>query len=138
MRSCTPLTSPWKPSAWEWTEPTSGFITSRSNWDHRFHYSLAVGTKTRKIEIGTAVIDMRYENPHYMVEDAGAADLISGGRLQLGISRGPPSRSSMVGAILATARLRARTMQIRAGLIPLFPWAKLKNSAPSSKAVEPT
>ena len=50
----------------------------------------AVGAKTRKIEIGTAVIDMRYENPHYMVEDAGAADLISGGRLQLGISRGSP------------------------------------------------
>src|ERR1700688_151446 len=48
----------------------------------------AVGAKTRKIEIGTAVIDMRYENPHYMAEDAGAADLISGGRLQLGISRG--------------------------------------------------
>jgi hypothetical protein len=71
----------------------------------------AVGAKTRKIEIGTAVIDMRYENPHYMAEDAGAADLISGGRLQLGISRGSPSRSSMVGAILATARMKARTMQ---------------------------
>ena len=38
-----------------------------------------VGAKTRKIEVGTAVIDMRYENPHYMAEDAGAADLISGG-----------------------------------------------------------
>jgi alkanesulfonate monooxygenase SsuD/methylene tetrahydromethanopterin reductase-like flavin-dependent oxidoreductase (luciferase family) len=50
----------------------------------------AVGAKTRKIEIGTAVIDMRYENPHYMAEDAGAADLIAGGRLQLGISRGSP------------------------------------------------
>jgi alkanesulfonate monooxygenase SsuD/methylene tetrahydromethanopterin reductase-like flavin-dependent oxidoreductase (luciferase family) len=48
----------------------------------------AVGAKTRKIEIGTAVIDMRYENPLYMAEDAGAADLIAGGRLQLGISRG--------------------------------------------------
>jgi alkanesulfonate monooxygenase SsuD/methylene tetrahydromethanopterin reductase-like flavin-dependent oxidoreductase (luciferase family) len=52
----------------------------------------AVGAKTRKIEIGTAVIDMRYENPHYMAEDAGAADLISGGRLQLGISRGSPEQ----------------------------------------------
>jgi alkanesulfonate monooxygenase SsuD/methylene tetrahydromethanopterin reductase-like flavin-dependent oxidoreductase (luciferase family) len=52
----------------------------------------AVGAKTRKIEIGTAVIDMRYENPHYMVEDAGAADLIAGGRLQLGISRGSPEQ----------------------------------------------
>src|ERR1700743_2088725 len=50
----------------------------------------AVGAKTQKIEIGTAVIDMRYENPHYMVEDAGSADLIAGGRLQLGISRGSP------------------------------------------------
>jgi alkanesulfonate monooxygenase SsuD/methylene tetrahydromethanopterin reductase-like flavin-dependent oxidoreductase (luciferase family) len=52
----------------------------------------AVGARTRKIEIGTAVIDMRYENPHYMAEDAGAADLIAGGRLQLGISRGSPEQ----------------------------------------------
>ena len=52
----------------------------------------AVGARTSKIEIGTAVIDMRYENPHYMVEDAGAADLITGGRLQLGISRGSPEQ----------------------------------------------
>jgi alkanesulfonate monooxygenase SsuD/methylene tetrahydromethanopterin reductase-like flavin-dependent oxidoreductase (luciferase family) len=52
----------------------------------------AVGARTRKIEIGTAVIDMRYENPHYMAEDAGAADLISGSRLQLGISRGSPEQ----------------------------------------------
>ena len=52
----------------------------------------AIGAKTNKIEIGTGVIDMRYENPLYMVEDAGAADLISGGRLQLGISRGSPEQ----------------------------------------------
>src|SRR6201995_4779671 len=52
----------------------------------------AVGARTRRIEIGTGVIDMRYENPLYMVENAGAADLISGGRLQLGISRGSPEQ----------------------------------------------
>src|SRR6185312_2931460 len=52
----------------------------------------AVGARTRRIEIGTGVIDMRYENPLYMIEDAGAADLISGGRLQLGISRGSPEQ----------------------------------------------
>ena len=52
----------------------------------------AVGAKTKRIEIGTAVIDMRYENPLYMAEDAGAADLIGGGRLQLGISRGSPEQ----------------------------------------------
>jgi alkanesulfonate monooxygenase SsuD/methylene tetrahydromethanopterin reductase-like flavin-dependent oxidoreductase (luciferase family) len=52
----------------------------------------AIGAKTKRIEIGTAVIDMRYENPFYMVEDASAADLISGERLQLGISRGSPEQ----------------------------------------------
>ncbi|MGL6017213.1 MAG: LLM class flavin-dependent oxidoreductase [Gibbsiella quercinecans] len=52
----------------------------------------AVGAKTQRIEIGTGVIDMRYENPMYMAEDAGVADLISGGRLQLGISRGSPEQ----------------------------------------------
>ncbi|TAM71703.1 MAG: LLM class flavin-dependent oxidoreductase [Microbacteriaceae bacterium] len=50
----------------------------------------AIGARTSTIEIGTAVIDMRYENPSYLAEDAAAADLISGGRLQLGISRGSP------------------------------------------------
>jgi alkanesulfonate monooxygenase SsuD/methylene tetrahydromethanopterin reductase-like flavin-dependent oxidoreductase (luciferase family) len=52
----------------------------------------AVGAQTSRIEIGTAVIDMRYENPLYMAEDAGAADLISGQRLQLGLSRGSPEQ----------------------------------------------
>jgi len=52
----------------------------------------AIGARTSRIEIGTAVIDMRYENPLYMAEDAGAADLIAGQRLQLGISRGSPEQ----------------------------------------------
>ena len=52
----------------------------------------AIGAKTSRIEIGTAVIDMRYENPFYMIEDSGSADLIAGGRLQLGISRGSPEQ----------------------------------------------
>src|SRR4051794_27780782 len=50
----------------------------------------AVGVKTSRIEIGTGVIDMRYENPLYMAETAAAADLLAGGRLQLGVSRGSP------------------------------------------------
>ena len=52
----------------------------------------AIGARTKTIEIGTGVIDMRYENPFYMVEDASSADLISDGRLQLGISRGSPEQ----------------------------------------------
>ena len=52
----------------------------------------AAAARTSRIELGTGVIDMRYENPLYMAEDAGAADLISGGRLQLGLSRGSPEQ----------------------------------------------
>ena len=37
----------------------------------------AIGARTSRIEIGTGVIDMRYENPLYMAEEAAAADLIS-------------------------------------------------------------
>jgi alkanesulfonate monooxygenase SsuD/methylene tetrahydromethanopterin reductase-like flavin-dependent oxidoreductase (luciferase family) len=50
----------------------------------------AIGVRTSSIEIGTAVIDLRYENPLYMAEDAAVADLLSDGRLQLGVSRGSP------------------------------------------------
>ena len=52
----------------------------------------AIGARTKRIEIGTAVIDLRYENPHHMAEDAASADLISSGRLQLGLSRGSPEQ----------------------------------------------
>src|SRR5215211_1175438 len=54
----------------------------------------AAAARTSRIELGTAVIDMRYENPLYMAEEAAAADLIGGGRLQLGISRGSPGPAS--------------------------------------------
>lgn len=52
----------------------------------------AVAARTHRIEIGTGVVDMRYEVPAYMAEEAGATDLISGGRVQLGISRGSPEQ----------------------------------------------
>ena len=52
----------------------------------------AIGARTSRIEIGTGVIDMRYENPLMAAENAGAADLIAAGRLQLGISRGSPEQ----------------------------------------------
>lgn len=50
----------------------------------------AMAARTKRIEVGTGVIDMRYENPFYLAEEAAALDLISDGRIALGISRGSP------------------------------------------------
>jgi alkanesulfonate monooxygenase SsuD/methylene tetrahydromethanopterin reductase-like flavin-dependent oxidoreductase (luciferase family) len=50
----------------------------------------AMAARTSRIEVGTGVTDMRYENPLYMAEEAAATDLLADGRLQLGISRGSP------------------------------------------------
>jgi alkanesulfonate monooxygenase SsuD/methylene tetrahydromethanopterin reductase-like flavin-dependent oxidoreductase (luciferase family) len=50
----------------------------------------AMAARTRRLEVGTGVVDMRYENPLYMAEEAAATDLLSDGRLQLGVSRGSP------------------------------------------------
>jgi hypothetical protein len=91
MRCCNPSTSlsPLKNSAR--TAPISAFTTSRGSLLRPFR-CWPRQARTSRIELGTAVIDMRYENPLYMAEDAGAADLIAGGRLQLGISRGSPEQ----------------------------------------------
>lgn len=53
----------------------------------------AMSARTSRIELGTGVIDMRYENPLYMAEEAASTDLLSGGRLQLGVSRGSPEHA---------------------------------------------
>ncbi|MBK0420574.1 LLM class flavin-dependent oxidoreductase [Leucobacter sp. CSA2] len=50
----------------------------------------AMAARTKRIEVGTGVVDMRYENPLYLAEEAAALDLISDGRLALGVSRGSP------------------------------------------------
>src|SRR5699024_9439566 len=50
----------------------------------------AVAARTQRIEVGTGVIDMRYENPLHLAEEAAALDLIADGRAALGVSRGSP------------------------------------------------
>jgi alkanesulfonate monooxygenase SsuD/methylene tetrahydromethanopterin reductase-like flavin-dependent oxidoreductase (luciferase family) len=80
----------------------------------------AIGARTGRIEIGTAVIDMRYENPLYMAEDAAVADLIAGGRLQLGISRGSPEPAwhgaEAFGYAMDTDDVRRKTEIFRAAI----------------------
>lgn len=50
----------------------------------------AVIGATKNIEVGTGVIDLRYENPFYLAEEAAALDLLADGRVALGVSRGSP------------------------------------------------
>jgi alkanesulfonate monooxygenase SsuD/methylene tetrahydromethanopterin reductase-like flavin-dependent oxidoreductase (luciferase family) len=80
----------------------------------------AIGARTSRIEIGTGVIDMRYENPLAMAEDAAAADLIAGGRLQLGVSRGSPEPAyrgaEAFGYSVDPDEARAKTARFRAAI----------------------
>ena len=97
----------------------------------------AVGARTRTIEIGTAVIDMRYENPLYMAEDAGAADLIAGGRLQLGISRGSPEQVidgwRYFGYAPASGESEADTARIRRACEIASGWARPRTPCRSGR-----
>ncbi|HEY6961033.1 MAG TPA: LLM class flavin-dependent oxidoreductase [Gaiellaceae bacterium] len=80
----------------------------------------AIGVRTSRIEIGTGVIDMRYENPLYMAEDAAVADLLAGGRLQLGVSRGSPEPAwrgaESFGYSVDPDEARAKTAAFRAAI----------------------
>lgn len=49
-----------------------------------------IAARTQRIEVGTGVIDMRYENPLYLAEELAALDLLADQRLAIGISRGSP------------------------------------------------
>jgi len=54
---------------------------------------LAAATqRTRRIALGTAVIPLAWENPLRLAEDLATVDILSGGRLNPGVSVGPPMR----------------------------------------------
>ncbi|MFE0254200.1 LLM class flavin-dependent oxidoreductase [Streptomyces sp. NPDC059010] len=50
----------------------------------------AASQRTRRIDLGTAVIPLGWENPLRLAEDLATVDLLSGGRLNPGVSVGPP------------------------------------------------
>ncbi|MFC5948920.1 LLM class flavin-dependent oxidoreductase [Pseudonocardia lutea] len=50
----------------------------------------AASQRTRRIELGTAVIPLGWENPLRLAEDLATVDVLSGGRLNPGVSVGPP------------------------------------------------
>jgi len=62
---------------------------------------LAAATqRTQRIELGTAVIPLGWENPLRLAEDLATVDVLSGGRLNPGVSTGPPMHFDDVKAAL--------------------------------------
>jgi alkanesulfonate monooxygenase SsuD/methylene tetrahydromethanopterin reductase-like flavin-dependent oxidoreductase (luciferase family) len=60
----------------------------------------AASQRTHRIELGTAVIPLGWENPLRLAEDLGTVDVLSGGRLNPGVSVGPPMHFDAVKAAL--------------------------------------
>ena len=60
----------------------------------------AASQRTSRIELGPAVIPLGWENPLRLAEDLATVDLLSGGRLNPGVSVGPPMRYQDVKAVL--------------------------------------
>jgi alkanesulfonate monooxygenase SsuD/methylene tetrahydromethanopterin reductase-like flavin-dependent oxidoreductase (luciferase family) len=56
----------------------------------------AASQRTTRIELGTAVIPLGWENPLRLAEDLATVDILSGGRLNPGISVGPPMHYDQV------------------------------------------
>ncbi|MFE9994906.1 LLM class flavin-dependent oxidoreductase [Streptomyces avermitilis] len=56
----------------------------------------AASQRTRRIELGTAVIPLGWENPLRLAEDLATVDILSGGRLNPGVSVGPPMHYDQV------------------------------------------
>ncbi|MFJ9543302.1 LLM class flavin-dependent oxidoreductase [Streptomyces sp. NPDC101225] len=56
----------------------------------------AASQRTSRIELGTAVIPLGWENPLRLAEDLATADILSGGRVNPGVSVGPPMHYGQV------------------------------------------
>ncbi|MFB7873887.1 LLM class flavin-dependent oxidoreductase [Nocardia sp. NPDC056064] len=60
----------------------------------------AAAQRTRRVELGTAVIPIGYESPFRLAEDLSLADVLSRGRLQPGFSAGVPPHADLIGHLV--------------------------------------
>lgn len=60
----------------------------------------AAGQRTSRIELGTAVVPLGWENPLRLAEDLATVDILSGGRLNPGVSVGEPTHFAHVRSAL--------------------------------------
>lgn len=64
----------------------------------------ALGQRVTRMQLGTAVIPLRFENPARLAEDLATCDLLLGGRLRAGLSSGYSSRDTMYAGAYGTVR----------------------------------
>ncbi|TDW25601.1 alkanesulfonate monooxygenase SsuD/methylene tetrahydromethanopterin reductase-like flavin-dependent oxidoreductase (luciferase family) [Rhizobium azibense] len=61
---------------------------------------LAAATqRTARIQLGTAVIPIGYESPYRLAEDLATVDVLSSGRLNVGLSAGRPLHADLIGPL---------------------------------------
>jgi alkanesulfonate monooxygenase SsuD/methylene tetrahydromethanopterin reductase-like flavin-dependent oxidoreductase (luciferase family) len=60
----------------------------------------AASQRTRRIELGTAVIPIGYESPFRLAEDLAMVDVLARGRLQAGFSAGVPTNSELLAGLV--------------------------------------
>jgi alkanesulfonate monooxygenase SsuD/methylene tetrahydromethanopterin reductase-like flavin-dependent oxidoreductase (luciferase family) len=65
----------------------------------------AVGQRTERLLLGTGVVPIRYENPARLAEEAATTDLLTGGRLQLGLSAGYSFAEGLFGPVFGRTEL---------------------------------
>jgi alkanesulfonate monooxygenase SsuD/methylene tetrahydromethanopterin reductase-like flavin-dependent oxidoreductase (luciferase family) len=60
----------------------------------------AASQRTKRVELGTAVIPIGYESPFRLAEDLSTVDVLSRGRLQAGFSAGVPPTADLLGGLV--------------------------------------
>lgn len=81
-----------------------------SAWVRQRHLEPGVGTaavflaaasqRTHTIQLGTAVIQIGYESPFRLAEDLSFVDVLSRGRLNIGLSAGVPPHAALIGPLV--------------------------------------
>lgn len=81
-----------------------------SAWVRQRHLEPGIGTaavflaaasqRTSTIQLGSAVIQIGYESPFRLAEDLSMVDVLSGGRLNVGLSAGVPPHAAVLGSLV--------------------------------------
>lgn len=89
-------------SGWTYQRHFDNYLSSP------FPFFAAVAQHTDRIEIGSAVIAMRYQDPVLMAEAASTADLLADGRVKIAMSSGNNQFDAVFGGVDTDARTEGK------------------------------